>query len=355
MTGKRDLGEALSSERVRSFDADRGDHQQRLDRVLVRHLADVPGVSRSQIQGWISAGQVTVNGRPAVRVAQRLSRGETVQLLLPDRPPVRRRPQAEAIPLRVLFEDEHLLAVDKPAGMLVHPTPGRHRGTLLNALLAHAQGWNGDRQPRLVQRLDRDTSGVLLVAKHRQVHAALQRSLAGAEAVKEYRALVYGAPAQAKGRIDLRLRQDPDDPRRRIASRREGLSASTRYEVLAVSRGPGPGPGPGPDPGASGLAWLACRLETGRTHQIRAHLAASGWPLVGDPLYGQPRWKGLPDPALARACRDLGRQALHARRLTFVHPVERGPVTVSAPVPKDLAQLLVSAGLRRGEAKPSES
>lgn len=320
--------------------ADSGDHGERLDRVLVRRLRRVPEISRSRIQRWIRDGRVRVEGRGVVRASMHLIRGERVEVALPGPPTVvRRPPEPENRPLAVLFEDDHLLAVDKPAGMLVHPTPGCTRGTLLNALLAHARGWPGDRRPRLVQRLDRGTSGVLLVAKRREIHAALQRELAAPTACKEYLAVVYGVPEGTKGRIDLRLRAHPEDPRKRVANRSEGLTAATRYEVLATTPGPG-----------QRLSLLACRLETGRTHQIRAHLAASGWALVGDPLYGEtpepgtrarpPRWPRLNDPNLARLCERFERQALHARRVVCRHPVEHTPLRIEAPLPADLRELL---------------
>jgi 23S rRNA pseudouridine1911/1915/1917 synthase len=183
-----------------------------------------------------------------------------------------------------------------------------------------------------VSRLDRGTSGVLLVAKEPAAHTALAAALRQPDAEKDYLAVVYGRPALAKGRIDLCLRRDPDDPKRRLASPTEGRPSATLWERLAESAEP--------------LALLRCRLLTGRTHQIRVHLSARGMPIVGDPLYGEPRWRGISDPGLAALCRDFPRQALHAWRLRLVHPGTGAPLEITAPVPADLAALLAAAGLR---------
>lgn len=324
----------LAASPVRRLRTDRGDAGERLDRVLVRHLADLRA-SRSRVRMWIEAGRVRRNGAVAVRPGERLARGDVLEVDLPPAPPPRPRPPAWDHPLIILFEDEHLLAVDKPPGMLVHPTPGRREGTLVNALLADPSRFE-DGRPRLVQRLDRDTSGVLLVARTRSAHAALARALGGGEAEKTYLAVVYGVPERSKGRIDLRLDRDPGDPRRRLASRDRGQPAATRWEVLAAA----------PDGPAGGVrpALLACRLETGRTHQIRAHLGAVGHPLVGDPLYGEPRHQGIADPTLAAACAGFPRQALHAWRLTFHHPFTNRRLELEAPPPDDLDVLLAACG-----------
>lgn len=318
----------------RAFRADRGDARERLDCALARRLADLPGLSRTALQGWIGEGRVRVNGAPAARAALRLALGDEIEVLLPERPSLRPPPAAEPIPLAVLYEDEHLLAVDKPPGLVAHPSSGRRGGTLLNALLWRARGWDAGAAPRLVSRLDRGTSGVLLVAKTGAVHAAAARALKAGGAEKEYLAVAYGPVPAAKGRIDLRILPDPIDRRRRIASRGEGRESLTLWERLAESPRPG-----------TPLALLRCRLATGRTHQIRVHLKACGMPIVGDPLYGEPRWKGIAGPALAALCRDFPRQALHARRLAFPHPVTRRPLEIAAPLPPDLVALLRAAGL----------
>ena len=348
------------------WQADRGDAGGRLDHALVRHFAGLPGLSRSRLQDWIGAGRVRVNGAVIRRPAGRLAAGDELAVELPGPPPSRRRTRpvaAQRLPLAILFEDEHLLALDKPAGLVVHPT-GRHRdGTLVNALAWHlAQGGEGAEGaegatvsgpealagagppavgPGLVHRLDRDTSGVLLVAKSRAAHTGLARAIKARALQKDYLAVVYGRPPLARGRIELKLLRDPLDRRRVAASRTEGRSAATLYELLAESC-----PGSRDDGGRAGwLSLLRCRLVTGRTHQIRVHLAALGLPIVGDPLYGEPRHRGIADPALAALCRDFPRQALHAWRLGLRHPVTGQALALCAPLPADLDCLLRAAGL----------
>ncbi len=313
----------------RTFRADRGDDRERIDRALLRHLADRPDVTRSRIQGWIGAGMVRVNGVPAIKPASRLMTGDVVEVELPPLPE-RRATVAQEMPLSVLFEDEHLLAVDKPPGLVVHPTIGHREGTLINALLWYARGWGEGRRPGLVNRLDRGTSGVLLVAKTPAFHGALARSLRRRDAGKEYLAVVYGATPFEQGRVERRILRDPADRKRMATSKTEGRDSITLYERMGEG---------------SGLTLLRCRLLTGRTHQIRVHLQSQGWPIVGDPVYGEPRWKGIAESGLAALCRDFPRQALHAFRLTFVHPATGAPLEITAPVPEDLGGLLAAAGL----------
>jgi 23S rRNA pseudouridine1911/1915/1917 synthase len=314
----------------RTFRIDRGDAAQRLDLLVARRLADIPGLSRARVQEWIGAGRVRVDGVAVTRPSLRPVPGAEVEVLFPGARP-HPPPVAQDIPLSILFEDDWLLALDKPPGMVAHPTKGHADGTLVNALLFHlgkAEGGAG-----LVSRLDKGTSGVLLVAKTPEAHSRLARVLRRpGEVEKEYLAVVYGPVPFPKGRIDRRILRDPREPRRRMTSRTEGKDATTLWERLAES----------PD---SGIALLRCRLLTGRTHQIRVHLQSEGMPVVGDPLYGEPRWKGLLDPVLAPACRDFPRQALHARRLRFPHPGTGEPVELVAPVPGDLAGLMDAAGL----------
>ncbi|MBW8873619.1 MAG: RluA family pseudouridine synthase [Acidobacteria bacterium] len=317
---------------LRTFRADRGDARGRLDRVLMRHLADRPEVTRSQVQAWIEGGRVRVNGGVPSKPASRLALADEVEVVLPP-PPLRRQPQAQEMPLSVLYEDEHLLALEKPPGLVVHPAPGHREGTLINALLWRAREWGEGQRPGLVSRLDRDTSGVLMVTKTPAAHAALARALKHRNAEKEYLAVAYGKAPTDRGRIELKIDRDPADLRRRIASKTEGRDSVTLYELLGDS---------------GGLSLLRCRLLTGRTHQIRVHLQAHGLPIVGDPLYGEPRWKGIGDSGLAAACRDFPRQALHAWRLAFFHPATGERLEIVAPVPDDLAGLLAAAGLEPG-------
>lgn len=320
--------DAASSD-PRRLRADRGDAGHRLDHALVRHLKNRAEISRTTIQSWIEAGLVRVNGEVVKRPAERLRAGDVIELELPPPPP---RPAIvpEAMPLEVVYEDEHLLAVAKPPGLVVHPAYRNREGTLLNALLWRARqddpegGYVG-----LVHRLDKDTSGLLLVARTPAAHAGLARTIERRELGKEYLALVYGRTPVAKGQIELGIHRDPHDRRRMLASREEGRASTTRYERLAESVGEG-----------ERLTLLRVELVTGRTHQIRAHLQAVGLPIVGDPVYGAPRFQGIADPELSRRCEAFPRQALHAWRLRLAHPATGDPLELRAPLPSDMAELL---------------
>jgi 23S rRNA pseudouridine1911/1915/1917 synthase len=335
----------------RILTADRGDAGRRLDLVLRRHLTDVHTATRTRVQAWIVNGQVTVNGTPVRRVAARAALGDLVSVALPAESEARRRViAAEDVGLAILFEDDHLLALDKPAGVVMHPSYKNAAGTLLNALLWHARDWPAPQRPSLVGRLDKLTSGVVLVAKTAAIHAALQRATSSsnrqtfaegdAASEKDYLAVVYGRVNVARGEIDLRLAKDRYDRRRIVASAHAGAPSLTRFERLA--RVPAPG---------AGLSLLRCRLVTGRTHQIRVHLAARGWPIVGDPAYGEPRWSQIGDAPLAAALRAFPRQALHAWRVAVTHPITRERLVLEAPVPRDLDDLMNEAGLVFGSAE----
>lgn len=322
---------------TRTFRAHRGDARERLDLALVTRLADVYGISRTRVQRWIAEGRVRVNGVLVRKPSDHLSPGDEVEVLLPAAPP-RPETKPQEMPLSVLYEDEHLLALDKPPGLVVHPTIGHREGTLLNALAWYLKERGGEPgRLGLVSRLDKGTSGVLLVARTGEVHARLARALRGPRSEKEYLAVAYGKTGVDRGRIDLKILRDPSDPRRMTTSKTEGLDSSTLFETVAETDGEG-----------VPLSLLRCRLLTGRTHQIRVHLKARNLPIVGDPVYGEPRWKGIPDPALADLCRDFPRQALHAWRLALEHPITGGRLEIRAPIPPDIAGLLSIAGLETG-------
>lgn len=291
---------------------DRGDAGIRVDRVLLRHLGHIPGVTRNRIQRLVDAGAVRINGRTATRSSARVADGDTLAIDLPARRP-RAAPQPEALPLAVLVEDDHLLIVDKPAGMVSHPAFRHPGGTLVNALLAHAHGrW----APALISRLDKGTSGLVLVAKTRPVQLALQQLHARNGIEKDYLAVVRGRPP-ARGTIDLALDRDPWDTRRVAVRDRGGMPSVTRFARLrSVRVSP-----------REERSLLRCRLITGRTHQIRVHLAARGWPIIGDATYG------------VRSAA-IDRQALHAWRLAFDHPVTGARLDVTAPVPAEIEALL---------------
>ena len=315
--------------------ADRGDAGERLDRVLLRHLNDLPEASRTRIQEWIETGCVCIDGRRPKKSSEKVKKGEEIEITLLPSPPPRRAPVGQDIPLSVIFEDSEILVLDKPPGLVVHPAVGHWDGTLVNALLHRSKDWAGPAdRPGLVHRLDKDTSGVLVIAKTEGAMAVLGRAMKERSLEKEYLAVVYGKAPLRKGRIDLKIRRDPSDRKRMAVSRSEGRDSSTFYEILSETSG-----------ALSGLSLLRCQLVTGRTHQIRVHLKALNLPIVGDTVYGSPRWKGLKDPALAEACKSFPRQALHAWRLTLKHPSTGERMTFEAPVPQDMAGLLSIAGL----------
>ena len=320
---------------IRTFTTDRGDDGRRIDLVLRRHLAGIDAATRTRVQRWIEEGAVTVNGRRVRKTAGRIGLGDSIAIAIPHAAEATRAPmQAERGHLDLLFEDDDLLAINKPAGLVVHPTHAHATGTLMNALLWHARRWTSTHRPSIVGRLDKLTSGIVLVAKTPAMHAHLQRTMAGSGSEKEYLAVVYGRVIIAAGRIALRLSRDRVDRRKVAASEHTGAESLTRFVRLGRVRAP-----------RVGLALLRCRLMTGRTHQIRAHLAARGWPIVGDPVYGEPRWTRIADPQLANMLRAFPRQALHAWRLGFAHPVTRSRLNVEAPLPLDMQGLLDDAGL----------
>jgi len=315
---------------IRRILSDRGDTGRRLDLVLRRHLADLESATRNRVQTWIDAGTVSINGYAVRRVATRVAAGDVLTVDIPESA-LQGSPALlpDSRPLDILFEDDHVLAVNKTAGVVVHPTHAHPAGTLMNALVRHAEAWPVTDRPSIVGRLDKLTSGLVLVAKTATMHAALQRVLANRDASKDYLALVYGHVRASRGMIDLRLRRDPVDRRRVIASNAVGAPSLTHFERLAAVAAP-----------RAGLALLRCRLVTGRTHQIRVHLAARGWPIVGDPIYGEPRFARIIDTTLAATLSKFPRQALHAWRVSFKHPVTMALVQIEAPLPQDLNGLM---------------
>lgn len=308
-----DAGDAIQ------FRADRGDARLTLDEVLVRRITELSRVTRDVARIWIVSGDVAVNGIEVTSPSHRVAAGATVRLHV--RPDAVRRvtPAPEQMNLETVFEDSDFLVVAKPPDMVVHPTYKQLTGTLLNGVLWHVR----DRphvRPGILTRLDRNTSGLVIVALHPQIHAAMQRDAAAGRVVKEYLAVVDAAPDPPAGTIVLPLARDSAD-RRRVVVAPGGAACETRYETLAVQEHGAAG-----SQGRQG-ALVLCRLITGRTHQIRVHLAGMGWPVTGDVTYG-------------RSDSRIGRQALHAWRLSFPHPVARTSLTLSAAVPPDMAALL---------------
>ena len=293
------------------------DAGQRLDRWLAKYL---PEQSRARLQALIEAGGVTVGGR-ARKAAYRVRAGERVAVELP--PPEVQELRPEALPLEVVYEDDAVLVVNKPAGMVVHPGAGQTMGTLAAAVLAHAPetaAVGGQRRPGIVHRLDKGTSGLLVVAKTRPAYDSLVSQLAARTVSRRYLAVVHGVPARSEGVIDAPIGRHPRD-RVRMAVRPagQGKRAVTRYQVL--ERFP-----------AVPATYLEVRLETGRTHQIRVHLAAQGHPILGDGVY---RLRSVPLPAV-----DPDGLALHAAELGFVHPVTGRRVEFAVSLPQRMERLL---------------
>ena len=310
----------------RAIELDRGDVGVRLDRVLLRHLRDEPGLSRNQIQKWIDRGDVLINGTLPSRAAWRVQMGDDLRVRVERR--VRARPSAEAIPLEVIYEDNDLLAINKPAGLVVHPSYKNVTGTLMNGVLQRARAWPAGDKPGLLGRLDKLTSGIVIVTKRPAIQAALQRAMDARQIDKDYLAVVWGKPTPVRGTIDLALDRDPWDRRRITVTDRGGQPSVTRYERLATTRAGT----------ASVFSLLRCRLITGRTHQIRVHLSAKGWPLVGDPAYGRRGVHASDDPAI-EAARGFARQALHAWRLALRRPADGTALVLTASLPDDIKAL----------------
>jgi 23S rRNA pseudouridine1911/1915/1917 synthase len=291
---------------------DRGDIGVRIDRVLLRHLSHLPGVTRNRIQRLIERGAVLMGSRAVAKPSARVTAASVITIELPKRQP-HTAPSAEDLPLEVVYEDDALLVVNKPPGQVSHPAPKHSSGTLLNALLAYARNqW----VPSLVSRLDKGTSGLVLVAKSKSLHALLQRLAHDDGIEKDYLAIVRGKPP-ARGTINLALDRDPWDQRRVTVRDRGGVPSATKFQRLRVVR-------TAPD---TWLSLVRCRLVTGRMHQIRVHLAAKGWPIVGDTTYGV-------------KCSGIERQALHASRLAFSHPMNGQWIEATTPPPPDMSKLL---------------
>jgi 23S rRNA pseudouridine1911/1915/1917 synthase len=312
--------------------ADRGDAGRRVDLVIRRHLTDLQRATRTRVQGWIESGRVSINGRIVRRVSDKAALGDVVQILLPDETP-RREPMAEEGTLDVLYEDQYLLAATKPAGMVSHPTYRHPSGSLLNVLLWHARAWPDGSRPSLVGRLDKLTSGIVVVAKTTDAHARMQRTLASARSEKAYLAIVHGPVDEPRGTIEFPLQRDPTDRRRVVVAQQGGLASVTRFERLAQTQVDG-----------AVMALVRCQLVTGRMHQLRVHLAARSWPIAGDAKYLPGSRAGALTPD--HPARAIGRQALHAWRVRFTHPFTGAIVDVTSPLPDDMRRLCEACGLK---------
>lgn len=291
-----------------------GDEGKRLDVWLTRQL---DGISRSRIQQLIREGSVKINSRP-VRESHKTRTGEQVEIIIPAPRPVELKP--EKIPLNILFEDDFLLVINKPAGMVVHPAPGHDSGTLVNAILYHCPklgGIGGESRPGIVHRLDEDTSGVILVAKTGAALAALAGQFKQREISKEYLAIVLGSLSPSKGQIRTLIGRHAVDRKKMSAAPKKGRLAVTRYETLEKFEK---------------YSLLKLLPETGRTHQLRVHLAHLQHPVAGDKQYGKHPVREIPV--------DVDRQMLHAHKICFRHPVTGQQMEFSVPIPSDMARLL---------------
>jgi len=292
---------------------------------LDRCLADLHGEwSRSRVHRLIDEGRVLVNGA-AAKPATPVAAGDLIEV---DEPPLQRLDlTAEDIPLVILHEDEELLVLDKPPGLVIHPAAGRRSGTLVNALLRHCgelSGIGGVERPGIVHRLDKDTSGLMVVAKTERAHLALSIAFRRREVEKCYLAVCFGVPAEPSGVIEGAVGRHPTE-RKQMAVVTTGRPARTLYRVAER---------------LAGTSLVECRPVTGRTHQIRVHMAHLGHAVVGDPVYSGRQWRNLLDPRHRAACRDFPRQALHAWRLAFHHPVTGMRLDFEAGPPADLQELL---------------
>jgi 23S rRNA pseudouridine1911/1915/1917 synthase len=299
---------------------------ERLDRALQQNL---PELSRSRLKQLILSGQVTNDAKVIRDPARKVRAGQIFVVILPE--PDDATPQAQAIPLDIRFEDAHLIVIDKPAGLVVHPAPGHPDGTLVNALIAHCgdslAGIGGVRRPGIVHRLDKDTSGLMVVAKTEAAHRALSADFAARRIARAYAAIVWGVPLPAEGEITGNIGRSMSNRKKMaVVGAGRGKPAVTRYKVERTF--------------AAESALIECRLLTGRTHQIRVHLAERGHPLIGDPVYGGRAARRFATKTSAAAY--FPRQALHARHLGFVHPASGEHLGFDSDLPADMKSFLAS-------------
>jgi 23S rRNA pseudouridine1911/1915/1917 synthase len=318
--------------------AEAGAAGERLDRWAA---ARWPDLSRSRLKALIEEGRLTLDGAPVTTVSAKVRPGGRYALSVPAPAPA--KPEPENIPLTVLYEDADLIVIDKPAGLTVHPGVGAHSGTLVHALLHHCRGQlsgiGGVERPGIVHRLDKETSGVLVAAKSDAAHRGLSEMFAAHDIERVYLAAVRGAPKPREGRIETRIARSAGDRKKmavvRNAESEAGKLAITNYETLETY-----GQEPNAPAGTPAASLLECRLETGRTHQIRVHLAHIGCPVLGDPVYGKARGARKLVTRDGEPLPDLGRQALHAAVLGFVHPITGEELRFESEMPEDMAALI---------------
>lgn len=295
---------------------DKREEGMRLDAWIASRVSEL---SRSRVQELIRTGCIECEGKVDWRVRDGVVAGRSYRIMEP--PPVPVDLQGENIPLDVIYEDEDLIVVNKPPGTVVHPAPGHDTGTLVHALLFHCKdlkGIGGEHRPGIVHRLDKDTSGVMVVAKHQSVMEALASQFQRREVAKEYSTVVLGVPCPSQGRIETLIGRSRHHRKKMSTDSLSGKKAVTHYQLIEAW---------------GSFSLLSCRIETGRTHQIRVHLAHLGCPVLGDALYGRSlgqKWKDLP----------CSRQMLHAKVLEFTHPVAQTRLRFTAPLPEDMQTLI---------------
>lgn len=304
----------------------------RLDKALSMLM---PEFSRARLQALLKGGHVTLGGVVCEKMSAKVKAGDRISLILP--PLEEADPEAQDIALDIVYEDEHLLVINKPAGLVVHPGAGNHDGTLVNALLHHCggslSGIGGVARPGIVHRIDKDTSGLLVVAKHDHAHRHLSEQLADRSLSRVYLALVFKTPVPRKGSVNVPMARDSGNRLKMAINRRIGKEAQTDYLVVKDFSG--------------AVSLVECKLHSGRTHQIRVHMQSLGHPLIGDQLYGPQKnaveaamKKSGFDPEQVAAVLSLKRQALHAASISFIHPETEEWMEFEAPLPPDLSDLL---------------
>jgi 23S rRNA pseudouridine1911/1915/1917 synthase len=319
---------------ARAFSVAPGEGDVRLDKFLAIMC---PDLSRTRLQALIDEGMVMLDGKPSRTASFKIREGAEVSVVIP--PPVDDTPRAENIPLDIIYEDDDLLVINKQAGLVVHPAAGHAHGTLVNALLHHCgdslSGIGGVRRPGIVHRLDKETSGLMLVAKNDAAHRGLSAQLADRSLSRTYSAFVWDAPNIRTGLVDQPIGRHPTNRLKMAVTKSPGSrEARTHFSVIETF-------------GANNAAHVQCDLETGRTHQVRVHMAYINHPLIGDPLYGiQPTGrdsrlrKGRWDDAQSAIIRAFPRQALHAVEIRFIHPATGAEESFECPLPPDMAELL---------------
>lgn len=300
----------------------------RIDKFLAEELTDI---SRSRLKALIEGGCVRCDDAVVKSPSTKVKTAQNIHIEIPEALPA--NPEPENIPLDIIFEDEHLIVINKPVGMVVHPAPGAYNGTLVNALLHHCKndlsGIGGVKRPGIVHRIDKDTSGVLVSAKNDITHNGLAKQFSDHSIDRLYDAIVWGLPSPARGSVDAPIGRDPKNRIKMAINERNGKKAITHYKLLKTFAGC--------------VSLVECSLETGRTHQIRVHLSSIGHNLVGDQIYEaskKPFTSRIASKNAREALRKFPRQALHAKHLGFIHPVTNEKISFTAPMPLDMMELI---------------